>query len=740
MAPRPKYWWRIDLYEPDEMTSARTHGLPFRRIEFRGPGKAHVGTGKHRKLIQERLAKIGYRVLGTLERGSLKPRGEWEWRGGLWLAQQKPGKEISGRVSQMERPFFIGPGPDEPVPKARGVRVIDWPRGRPNPAKRKLPPEQEAELVAQRGAGATIEALAAAYSLSRNGVRGILARHGAETPRARPRWTQDFRDTLERQMRAGAADRALAREHGVSIQAVRAQRARAGIPPLPSGGAGVRTVDPSLQAEIEERLMEGQSSAAVARDLGVSRERVRRIRATMGFERGKKLLAPQEAALETDYLAGKTYAALASAYGISIPGVRLILKRLGTPKRGRRRRSLTDEEIIEVRDRHAAGEDQADLAGEYGVTQKVVLAAAGGPRPGPGRGRKRGSTLPLRAGQIAAVTEAFRGGTPASRIARDTGLSAKRIAQVLEDAGLHVVARRETTPEETQAFVGAYQGGESGTSIARRMGASHGRVMAALREAGVPIRRGGRERSTTPEQEAAMVRAYQEGATLAEAGAAAGATYFQARRALMRAGVERRHPGGATGRRQVPDEKVLAIAEDYEAGLSLAQVAERHGLSTTLVIRLLRSVGTQTRPQGAPSRGRQLAATAKKAARDAAKAEQDAAMAEDHLGGLSVAAVAEKYGVDTRTVKGALRRTGTLGRVKAELEQAMADDYLAGLSVAAVAQKHGVGLGVVQGALRRTGTPSRGRGRPKKKRKKNPRKKKATKRERRKLLNKLLRL
>jgi len=125
----------MDLYEPEEMTSGRTHGLPFRRIEFRGPSVAHTATGKHRKLIQERLAKIGYRVLGTLERGSLKPRGEWEWRGGLWLAQQKPGKEISGRVSQMERPFFIGPGPDEPVLKARGVTVIDWPRGRPKGPK-----------------------------------------------------------------------------------------------------------------------------------------------------------------------------------------------------------------------------------------------------------------------------------------------------------------------------------------------------------------------------------------------------------------------------------------------------------------------------------------------------------------------------------------------------------------------------------------------------------------------------
>lgn len=133
MAPRTKHWWRIDLYEPDEMLSDRTHGLPFRRIEFRATGQAHAATGKHRKMIQERLAKIGYRLMGTLERGSLKPRGEWEWRAGLWLAQQKPGKDISGRVSQMERTFLIGPGPDQPVPKARGVNVTEWPRGRPNP-------------------------------------------------------------------------------------------------------------------------------------------------------------------------------------------------------------------------------------------------------------------------------------------------------------------------------------------------------------------------------------------------------------------------------------------------------------------------------------------------------------------------------------------------------------------------------------------------------------------------------
>jgi len=188
MAPRTKYWWRVDLYEPDEMTSDRTHGRPFRRIEFRGPGQAHVGTGKHRKLIEERLAKVGYRVTGTLERASLKPRGEWEWRGGLWLAQQRPGKDIGGRVSQMERPFFIGPGPDQPVPKARGVNVIEWPRGRPNPRGEHIvwPIDQIMEIESRLEAGETVEAVAKALGTASSAIIKLADETGMKRKRGPP--------------------------------------------------------------------------------------------------------------------------------------------------------------------------------------------------------------------------------------------------------------------------------------------------------------------------------------------------------------------------------------------------------------------------------------------------------------------------------------------------------------------------------------------------------------------------
>ena len=51
----------------------------------------------------------------------------------------------------MERFFAAGPGPDEPVKSVRGIKVIDWPNGRPKaPKAKKNPKRKKAAKVSAR--------------------------------------------------------------------------------------------------------------------------------------------------------------------------------------------------------------------------------------------------------------------------------------------------------------------------------------------------------------------------------------------------------------------------------------------------------------------------------------------------------------------------------------------------------------------------------------------------------------
>lgn len=136
--PRTTYPYTVDLYEPEQMESGASHGLPFRRITFQG--RASWATGEDWNKINERLALVGYRVSKPLDRAKLQPRGEYQWRAGAsqMIDRHKPGQR-AGRIGTFVRPLAVGPGPDEPVKSRGGVKVQDWPRGRP---KEKAPPAE----------------------------------------------------------------------------------------------------------------------------------------------------------------------------------------------------------------------------------------------------------------------------------------------------------------------------------------------------------------------------------------------------------------------------------------------------------------------------------------------------------------------------------------------------------------------------------------------------------------------
>ena len=156
----------------------------------------------------------------------------------------------------------------------------------------------------------------------------------------------------------------------------------------------------------------------------------------------------------------------------------------------------------------------------------------------------------------------------------------------------------------------------------------------------------------TPLDEEAIRRDYEGGLTCAEVGAKHGVDAMTIHRRLRRIGAAIRTKGPRRPLR--PKADVGAMVEDYNAGMTLRQVAAKHGQTNYTVASLLRERGVAIRPVAYYHTRHDVDA---------------AAMVEEYLSGLSMDEVAAKHGVGRRVVVNRLkernvpRRSG-LGRVK----------------------------------------------------------------------------
>jgi len=135
----------------------------------------------------------------------------------------------------------------------------------------------------------------------------------------------------------------------------------------------------------------------------------------------------------------------------------------------------------------------------------------------------------------------------------------------------------------------------------------------------------------------AMVRAYQMGKTAKDAAAIFGLSGNACLEALKRMGIQCKSRGGF----HLQDSVYRAMAEDYEGGLSMADVAKKHGHSIPACSTALKRLGVQKRPNGLPNQ--------------IPEAEQNL-MVEDYLKGASMEDITKKYGRGGGTCSRALHR------------------------------------------------------------------------------------
>jgi len=136
--------------------------------------------------------------------------------------------------------------------------------------------------------------------------------------------------------------------------------------------------------------------------------------------------------------------------------------------------------------------------------------------------------------------------------------------------------------------------------IGERVGVSGRTVRAWLQQLGIPLRpRAERRRRHRPPTPAQLRRRYlTDGLSIGQLAARHGVSASTVRRWLKDAGIPRRLPGGQS---RAPSRQELCRLYQAE-GLSTTQIGERYGVSQATAHHWLRAAGVALRPQGRPTR------------------------------------------------------------------------------------------------------------------------------------------
>lgn len=199
----------------------------------------------------------------------------------------------------------------------------------------------------------------------------------------------------------------------------------------------------------------------------------------------------------------------------------------------------------------------------------------------------------------------YRAGTPITAIATKTGIGPKRISATLRSAGIQV-PRGHPPPRSldvdvlTELYVHQRL---SSDEVGRRLGCSSQKVRDELRRAGIALRSPGTASARLAGlDDATLRRLYvDEEKTLAQIAVAYDCVPGAVRQRLLRAGINRRPPGG--GRRPVLEDGATAaqLRRLYlEEGRSIAEIARILGCTRDKVGRHLDHYGIPRRPRARP--------------------------------------------------------------------------------------------------------------------------------------------
>jgi len=151
---------------------------------------------------------------------------------------------------------------------------------------------------------------------------------------------------------------------------------------------------------------------------------------------------------------------------------------------------------------------------------------------------------------------------------------------------------RLVSGNEAERIVELYGSGLNAVEVGERVGRPSRTVTDVLRRAGVEIRQRTKLEEISEEEAA---RLYGSGLSQREVGRRLGVSEGSVRKLLERAGVQLRKPS-----KGLPEEKVLQLAAEYNAGASILTLAATHQLSKNTISTALHRAGIEIRKVGRP--------------------------------------------------------------------------------------------------------------------------------------------
>lgn len=206
---------------------------------------------------------------------------------------------------------------------------------------------------------------------------------------------------------------------------------------------------------------------------------------------------------------------------------------------------------------------------------------------------------------------------------------------------------RHFTQEHDAEIAELYQQGLTTYEIGKRFGVSPTPVTRALKRHGVPLRSGGKPPNWagTPEGRVQVVAWYQGGDSIQTIGKRLRCDFGKIISILEEEGVKRRPHGAEI--RAFTDEQAVQVAEEYEAGAKLTDLAAKYCTSHVTIRNYLVKQGVQLRPSGVSPFWTD---------------ERKAEAARRYLAGESQQAIADSWGVAQAQVSTMIRSQGVSTR------------------------------------------------------------------------------
>lgn len=325
----------------------------------------------------------------------------------------------------------------------------------------------------------------------------------------------------------------------------------------------------------------GMDVPDIARREQVDKGVIYRYLGSTGISFDRSNYRPKENDLEWKemYESGRSLSAIADEYGVSLGKVKAHLEKMGVSIKSKKRPLITEQEIDEWAKGYEEGATFEELSKASGIGATTIRSRLIGRGIKP-RKDVHNKTPKDVLDQMVILNKA---GCSSKEIADRLGVSYSAVCRNLKSMGRKSVPTHSVNEEMVTTWIAMYEDGSNLSDIAAQSGFDRNTISQYLRDRGCTLRSGGKNNSSG-RVNAGMVdewiAKYEAGLTLADIAEEYGVSSTAVAGHLTKRGVEKRVGGKP---RVITSEIENEILREHENGASLKKMADKYGVSTTTI-------------------------------------------------------------------------------------------------------------------------------------------------------------